>query len=331
MPLAMKFSVVIPTHNPRLAYLERTIAGLKSQTLPHEQWELVVIDNRSAEPVAAKIDLGWHPKAKVVVEDKLGLTAARLRAIAETTADTIVFVDDDNVLAADYLTVLEHLLVQHPRIGVFGSGKSVPEYEIEPPQELMPYMVRLALRDLETSRWSNLRDYECTPWGAGMAIRREVALAFKHMVETNPQLELLGRSGTSLSSAEDLSICDNSIMAGYGNGIFTELRLTHLIPKRRVTHAYIFELIEAQASSLILFEALSGRPLSTSALHRCDFLGSIRRGRPVECVMRLSQALKLWRSGPAKQAAAAAERRGIRKALAKLQELGIEPGQQTAP
>jgi cellulose synthase/poly-beta-1,6-N-acetylglucosamine synthase-like glycosyltransferase len=40
-------SVVIPTHNPRMDYLARVLEALRAQTLPREQWEIIVVDNGS--------------------------------------------------------------------------------------------------------------------------------------------------------------------------------------------------------------------------------------------------------------------------------------------
>ena len=42
-------SVIVCTHNPRLIYLRRVLEALRSQTLPLEQWELLLIDNASSE------------------------------------------------------------------------------------------------------------------------------------------------------------------------------------------------------------------------------------------------------------------------------------------
>jgi glycosyltransferase involved in cell wall biosynthesis len=41
----LKVSVVICTHNSRRGYLVRVLDALKAQTLPREQWELLLIDN----------------------------------------------------------------------------------------------------------------------------------------------------------------------------------------------------------------------------------------------------------------------------------------------
>ena len=96
-------SVIICSHNPRAPYLRRVLDALRAQTLPAKDWELLLIDNASGEPLAGQFDLAWQPNARHVRENKIGLTPARLRGIAESKGDLLVFVDDDNVLRADYL------------------------------------------------------------------------------------------------------------------------------------------------------------------------------------------------------------------------------------
>src|SRR5437588_267862 len=75
----MLVSVVICSHTPRPAYLERVMAALRLQSLPTSAWELLLIDNASPDPLAARVDLSWHPQGRHVREEKLGLTPARLR------------------------------------------------------------------------------------------------------------------------------------------------------------------------------------------------------------------------------------------------------------
>src|SRR4051812_49081425 len=96
-------SVIICAHNPRPDYLQRALDALKAQSLPQPQWELLLIDNASKEPLASAYDLSWHSRARHIRENELGLTAARLCGIRESTGELLVFVDDDNVLAPDYL------------------------------------------------------------------------------------------------------------------------------------------------------------------------------------------------------------------------------------
>src|SRR3954470_17804241 len=98
----MKVSVILCTHNPRFESLQRVLAGLRSQTLPVSDWELLLIDNATPEPLEKTVDLRWHPNGQVIREEQLGLAFARLRGIKESKSDLLVFVDDDNVLEPDY-------------------------------------------------------------------------------------------------------------------------------------------------------------------------------------------------------------------------------------
>src|SRR5690348_1101571 len=101
--MTTNLSVITCAHNSRDDYLMRVTNALNNQTLDKASWEYLLIDNASAERLAEKIDLSWHPKARLVREEKLGLTPARLRGIREATGEMLVFVDDDNVLDPDYL------------------------------------------------------------------------------------------------------------------------------------------------------------------------------------------------------------------------------------
>jgi glycosyltransferase involved in cell wall biosynthesis len=107
MPSAMTcaLSVIICTHNPRADYFAKALAGLRAQEplAVGQRWELLIIDNASDPSLASQIDLSWHPDARIVQEPRLGLTFARLRGCEEARNAILVFVDDDNILAPDYL------------------------------------------------------------------------------------------------------------------------------------------------------------------------------------------------------------------------------------
>lgn len=76
--------------------------ALNAQTLPKGEWELLLIDNASKEPLAAAWDLSWHPRGRHIRDDEIGLTPARLRGIKESQSEILAFVADDNVLEASY-------------------------------------------------------------------------------------------------------------------------------------------------------------------------------------------------------------------------------------
>ena len=45
----MDLSVIICTHNPRVDYLYSVLNALQQQTLSHDQWELILVDNASQD------------------------------------------------------------------------------------------------------------------------------------------------------------------------------------------------------------------------------------------------------------------------------------------
>src|SRR5690349_18588203 len=104
-------SVIICCHNSRSDYLARVLEALKAQTLSANHWELLVVDNASENPVSKSYDISWHPNARHIREDKVGLTWARVRGIAESSADILIFVDDDNLLEKNYLAVATQIAV----------------------------------------------------------------------------------------------------------------------------------------------------------------------------------------------------------------------------
>lgn len=260
---APAISVIICTHNPRADYLRRTLDALRAQTLPTDQWELLLVDNASKEPLAGVWDLSWHPLARHIREETLGLTPARLRGIRESRAGLIVFVDDDNVLAPDYLEAAGDLFRRLPSLGV-ASGRILPEYETPPPAWFSPYESWIAVRRIEKSAWSNFYDPQSEPCGAGMCLLRTVALAYADKVCGQDGQQLLGRKGASLLSGEDVIISKQALVLGYAMGQFVELKALHLIPGRRVSEKYLFSIychIQASGRLISWLEHPEHRPL----------------------------------------------------------------------
>lgn len=235
-------SVIIPTYNPNPDRLTQTIQGLKQQSLPHDQWELIVIDNHSTHPL--NLNINWHSNAKLVREDKPGLTYARLRGFKEASGSYIVMVDDDNILDENYLQKVKTIFESDQKLGAIG-GKSIPLFEAEPPIWLEQFYGSLALRDAGDipmiSRWEN-KYPSAAPIGAGMAIR---ATALTNYIEkvTNSATAVTDRIGKSLSSGGDNDIVLEIVKAGWTVGYFHELSLQHIIPESRTQKDYLSKLL----------------------------------------------------------------------------------------
>jgi glycosyltransferase involved in cell wall biosynthesis len=243
-------SVIICTHNPRRDYLARTLESLTKQTLPLEKWELMLLDNASENRLEKSWDISWHPSGRHVRDERVGLTPARLRGIQETRGELLVFVDDDNVLAEDFLEEALNISERYPYLAVFGSGTLQPEFEVPPAPEVAELVGLLALRTVPTERWSNhYEDWPTIPWGAGLCARREVANAFVRVIQQFHDTSILGRNGKHLFTGEDDLFSLAAVQLGKGFGIFPSLVITHLIPKRRLSREYFLRLIADKSTS----------------------------------------------------------------------------------
>ena len=276
-------SVILCTHNPRPDYFGRVLAALRAQTTPLQQWEFLVIDNASNERLEDLWDLSWHPHGRHVRENELGLTAARLRGIKESSGDLLVFVDDDNVLAADFLEQAEAISARCPFLGAFGAGVLEPEFEAPPPPELLPRLHMLALRSVPSALWSNNpQDSACIPWGAGLCVTRRTANFYQQLVKKLTINSVLDRRGQQLFSGGDNVFSWASAGVGQGFGLFPELRVTHLILAGRLNQRYFVRLIHDHAFSHgVLRYLLAGIQQQRVKIFRYGFLllHGIKNGR----------------------------------------------------
>ncbi len=267
-------SVILCTHNPRPEYFRRVLEALHAQTLALERWEFLLVDNASKELLADTWNISWHPRGRHVREDELGLTAARLRGIRESCGALLIFVDDDNILAPDFLEQAEAISARCPYLGVFGAGILEPEFEVPPPPELLPRLDLLAVRTVRSATWTNnTKDTAFIPWGAGLCVTRGIADHYKKLIESLNVTAVLGRRGQRLFSGEDDLFSWASVDAGQGFGLFPELRLTHVIYSGRLSQSYFVRLIhDHKFSHSVMRYLLSGVPQKRIALTRYPHL-----------------------------------------------------------
>jgi glycosyltransferase involved in cell wall biosynthesis len=253
----MKLTVIVCTHDPRPEYLSRALDALRTQTLPKTDWELLVIDNASRVATADLVSLTWHPNARHIREDVLGLTSARLRGIREAQGELLVFVDDDSLLDASYLEIAMGVGGSRPDLGCWGAGCIEPEYETPPPEWLSAYDGALAIRRLDRDLWANIPgSNHSLPFGVGMCLRRTVADQYVSLCQRDDVRRSLDRSGESLASCGDTDIGMLACELGMGTASFTGLRITHLIPKRRTTQGYMSRLVAGKAESQVVLSSL---------------------------------------------------------------------------
>lgn len=140
-------SVIVPHYN-RLEFLQETIQSLANQS--YESIEVIVVDDGSDSTIQRKLSetlSGSGVLIRLFFQDNQGAPAARNRGIREARGDYVLFLDSDDCLKSDGLTVLAREL-QNPdvdyvygrvammdetlseEIGVVGSGFTDSDREI---------------------------------------------------------------------------------------------------------------------------------------------------------------------------------------------------------
>jgi len=246
-----KVTVILCTHNPRREYLDATIDSLRKQTLPVGEWEFLLVDNCSTSPLEGDVDLSWHPAGRHLRETKLGLNNARLCGIRAAAGDLILFVDDDNVLAPDYLNTCCEIAAKWPMLGMWGCHIAA-RYENEPPPWLQKYAHHLAVRECTQTMFGSFMDDRCVPYGAGLCIRAEVGRAYSEKAAQDSLCTSLDRIGKGFGAAGDHDICHTGLELGFGVGRFPILRMTHLIPAARMNPDYFLKLARGNSRSALL-------------------------------------------------------------------------------
>jgi hypothetical protein len=324
----MQLSVIICTHNPRQDYLRRTLEALKLQSLPKEQWELLLIDNISEEPLEESWDLSWHPNAHHIREEELGLTPARFRGIREASSEILIFVDDDNVLSADYLRTALRLTASHSWVGAFG-GNIVGEFETKPErwaEVMFPFLAIIPVKHEVWALGHGSEAQRCSPCGAGMVIRKVVATYYAKISANDPLRRGLDRKGVSLISAGDIDMALCSCVLALAIGRFPQLQMTHLISTRRLERDYLLKLAEGTAFSDTILQFIWNNQMP---VHNIGLTKLCRSER-------LFQAYKTFRNRFRKQAPRtfgdefkASLERGVSRAVQVLQaQQSCSPGKQ---
>jgi glycosyltransferase involved in cell wall biosynthesis len=309
-------SVVICTHNPLPHFLEKVLQALQAQTVPHDQWELILVDNLSAPALATRFDLSWHPQGRIVVEEKLGLTYARWAGFAASRGDVILYVDDDNILAPDYIEQTLRIAADYPFLGAWG-GQILIEFEAPPSPEEQPFTRWQLHHEVSEIRWANYAEgYANIPSGAGLVVRRQVLDLYMEKLARDPLRQKLGRSGAHGGCREDTDIVLTSFELGLGMGEFPSLILRHLTPRRRLTRDYCLKQAYSLGHSTVILDRVLRRPTPDGRL---------------PLLTRARELYQYWKMSPFERRTHRETLKGHREALEMLRQFDADNGSSAAP
>ena len=253
--------ICICTHDPRPGSLARAIAAIADQEHATGLFRVLIVDNKSRLPVANSVLRPLRERgiaARLVREEALGITHARMRAIAETDGEWAMFVDDDNAIADDYVAVGAEFIRTHPQVGCFG-GKCLLPDGVRVPRWALPFLPYLAIRDHGAAEIVAAADH-WGPWeppGAGAWVHRSVLAEYARRVAADPRALALGRRGkTGLGSCEDSLMMRGAVRVGRAGAYVPTLALLHHVPSDRFKLGYLVRLLRGYGRSHMLLKSI---------------------------------------------------------------------------
>ncbi|MDQ3684797.1 MAG: glycosyltransferase family 2 protein [Acidobacteriota bacterium] len=223
--------IVICTYN-NAALLDRTLAAMsKQQVSPDVRWEVLVVNNNCTDETPEIVEKHLQSgeiSLRMITESKQGLTPARVCGVKDTGGEWIAFVDDDCLLAEDWIEQAVRFAAAHPECGAFG-GQIIPEWEVAPPPHVLNHLYAYACKyhgeTVKRRSWLA---------GAGMVVRR-AALENCGWID---QQFLEDRTGARLVSGGDMEIALR-VGAKYELWYNPNCKLRHVIPERRMSRQYL--------------------------------------------------------------------------------------------
>ena len=211
-------SIVIPTRN-RPVLLGRCLASLCEQTMDAASFDICVADNGAPEQTQKVIALvtAHYPKHRIgmIAETARGVSAARNAGARQTSSPLIAQLDDDMIVAPDWLARLTAGFAQDDKIGKIG-GPVAPIFAAPRPAWMTDDMLPLLVGGN----------------GAGNACYRRGALAAAGYFPVS-----LGHKGNNLLAGEN-AVDRVMEAAGWKNLADNAIVAQHTIAAERVTPAW---------------------------------------------------------------------------------------------
>lgn len=234
-------SVIVCCYNS-VDRLYETVKHLAQQVVPdHINWEVIIVNNASSDNTyeTALNELQRYElltnRATVVNENKPGLSSARELGINTAKYSYIIFCDDDNWLASNYVALSHQIMSDNRTIGALGGESDASTDADEFPDWFESAKGSFAVGKQLAYDGFTTRNL----WGAGMIIRKEL---YQKCFPTEYPSYLTGRNGSKLSAGEDTEYCLRLQLKNYRLYYDSRLRFTHFISQARLSQTYYAKL-----------------------------------------------------------------------------------------
>jgi glycosyltransferase involved in cell wall biosynthesis len=270
------FTVAIPTYNGEHR-LPDVLDCLKDQVATERfSWDVVVVDNNSSDgtkELVRRYQQDW-PQAyplRYVKELQQGAAFARQRAIEETTAEFVGFLDDDNIPALNWVSMAYSFGQTYPEAGAFGS-QIRGDFEVSPPKNFRKIALFLAIVERGEKPILYSPRKKILPPGAGLVVRRQAWL------ENVPRQLVLNNAGKEAGLAsEDLEVLLYIQKAGWEVWYNPDMLVHHKIPAWRLEKDYLLSLFRCVGLSSYHIRMLRLKTWQRPFASLIYFLNDIRK------------------------------------------------------
>src|SRR5262245_3373025 len=231
---SLDISVLIATRN-RMRLLDATLSHLRRQNLSGIQWEVIVVDNGSADATADALSL--HLKYLPLValsEPQPGKNIALNRALDAARGDLLVFTDDDIEPYLQWLTELHfatHAWEKHSIV----CGPIIPEYPAETPAWLRgrPY-ASFAFAEFAHQLPEGQLPTDIFPFGPNFAVRARALNGIRFC-------EQIGPSGNSYPMGGETELLKRLIGLGERAVYLPSATVKHFVGKHQIEPVWLYQ------------------------------------------------------------------------------------------
>ncbi len=311
----MDFTVAICTYNGENR-LPEVLELLRNQVLTENlSWEVIVIDNNSTDNTAKIVQqyqTNWSATNPLIYcfEPQQGAGFARKRAISESHAELIGFLDDDNLPKLDWVAVAYTFGKEYPRAGAYGSQIHA-DYEVQPPDNFARIAPFLAITERGSQPLLYHPSKKLLPPSAGLVVRKQAWL------ESVPNHCILtGRVKGNMLTSEDIEVLSYIQKTGWEIWYNPAMQLFHKIPSWRLQRNYLIPFFRGIGLSRYVTRTASLKPwlkplvmvaytindLRKITLHLLKYRNKIKTDIVAACEMQLMfssllSPIYLWQKG----------------------------------
>lgn len=149
----MKLTVVIPTYN-RFEILKRCLDGFEKQTMPREDFEVIVVDDGSTDRRYAELPnlvSSYSFQSVCIQQSNSGPSKARNQGIAKARGKVVVLIGDDILVPGSFAVNHYEFHADKGFSRHIGIGEVIwdPEMEITPFMEILDSGIQFSFRELK--------------------------------------------------------------------------------------------------------------------------------------------------------------------------------------